>query len=131
MINQIKPKILAEFLSQKLAVKELSTSDNLREVTASDLIKTAIFKSKNIYQSDSIYEKKEVMHAFIQILIDTNNEYTKNKKISRLSISDTRIVNEHIEKQPHDGKGQDSQSSPIDKSPTLTLEIVILKTTTI
>lgn len=88
MINQIKPKILAEFLLQKLSVKESNGTDALRDINASDLIKNFLFKSKHIYQTDSIYEKKEVMHAFIQILINMNNEYIKNKKISRFNKND-------------------------------------------
>lgn len=84
IINQIKPKILAEFLLQKLNLKESADIESFREVNASDLIKSFIFKSKNIYQSDPIYEQKEIVQTFMQILVNLNNEYMKKKKLSKV-----------------------------------------------
>jgi len=112
MINQIKPKILANFLLQKISIKTSISSDEIKEATASDLIKTYVFKSKQIYEADPIYERKEVMQAFLQILINMNNEYVHNKKISKMQFDCKSIIEESSAKRTADYLAEKREIAP-------------------
>ena len=92
LINQIKPKILINFLEHRIKYKVSNESDETVELNASDLLKTFIFKSRKNCPLNPLYENKEVMKKFIEVLIDMNNKYMNNKHLGQTDIMEDKVI---------------------------------------
>lgn len=84
VINQIRPKILADFLAQKISIKLSDDDDRVCELNASDFIKSFVFKSNSLYSADQVYHTNDVMHAFLELLVNMNEEYIAKKQLSKI-----------------------------------------------